>query len=96
MKPEVGLKLASIASFLRDQVGCKVEILPTEDGYRFVIQKPPIVEDEIYVTPENVNAVVMMFWDAWHLARGYEKGFWIQKLQRLIEGEEVGDYAEED
>jgi len=96
MKPEVGMKLESIGRFLRERVGCQVEILPAENGYKFVIRKPPIVEDEIYVTPENVNAVVMMFWDAWHLAREYEKGLWTQKLQRLLEGEEVGAYAEKE
>jgi intracellular sulfur oxidation DsrE/DsrF family protein len=95
-RAEVGLKLENIGRFLRERVRCTVQILPAGDGYDFVLEKPPIVDKVVmHVTPDNVNAVVMMFWNAWHLARHYEREQWTGRLQRLI-GEEEEDYAEED
>jgi hypothetical protein len=98
MKAEVGMKLTNLAKFLRDQLGCRVEILPTEDGYDLIIEKPGVVQDKIRITPENVNAAVMMFWDAWALARNLERRVWTERLKRLIEDEGEGEetYAEEE
>jgi hypothetical protein len=96
MEREVGLKLENVGRFLRERVGCKVQILPAGDGYDFVLEKPPVVDKTvIHVTPDNVNAAVMMFWNAWYLARHYEKEQWTTRLHRLIDGGEEC-YAEED
>ena len=101
-RAEVGLKLENIGRFLRERVKCTVQILPAGDGYDFVLEKPQVVDKAVivdkavvHVTPDNVNAIVMMFWSTWYLARHHEREQWTARLQRLI-GEEGESYAEED
>jgi hypothetical protein len=88
MKPEMGKvdwrKFWGLTLFLQEKLGCEVQITRSGDGYDLAIKKIPAADSTIHVTEDNLDVIVTVFWDAWHLGREYERDHVIDRLQDVV------------
>jgi hypothetical protein len=77
-------KFFGLTLFLKEKLGCQVQITRSGDGYDLAIKKIPAADSKIHVTDDNLDVIVTVFWDAWHLGREYERDHVTNRLQDSV------------